>query len=52
MKNTTTPAEKYQAAVAAARAAETAGMSTSTMNKRWKAVFAAEDAMKASGAWL
>lgn len=47
-----TPHEKYLAAVARARDAEDRNLSIRTRNKRWRAVFAAEDAMKAAaGGW-
>ena len=46
-----TPAEILASAIAAARDAEARNLSASTQNKRWRAVFAAEDAVKASGAW-
>jgi hypothetical protein len=49
---TKTPAERFQAARAAVMQAETAGMSKSTLAKRWKAYFAAEDALKSTaGVW-
>ena len=45
----------YQAAIETALAAivqgEAANMSKATMNKRYKALFAAQDAAKTSGAW-
>ena len=42
----------YNKALEAARAAEAKSMATATLNKRWKAVFAAEDALKlAMGGW-
>jgi hypothetical protein len=47
----TTPREKYEAAVAKARDAEARNLSSSTVNKRWRAVFVAEDAMKAADGW-
>ena len=34
------------------RDGEARNLSTSTMNKRYRTFFAAEDALKASGAWL
>jgi hypothetical protein len=46
-----TPREKYEAAVARARDAEARNLSSSTQNKRWREVFAAEDAMKAVDGW-
>jgi len=52
--NTTTnktPREKYEAAVARMRDAEARNLSQSTLNKRWREVFAAEDAMKAVDGW-
>jgi hypothetical protein len=49
---TQTPHEKYQAAIARARDAEDRGLSTRTQNARWRAVFAAEDALNAAaGRW-
>ncbi len=47
-----TASRKYEMALAAARDAETRNLSQATQNKRWRAVFAAEDALKASGVWL
>jgi hypothetical protein len=41
----------YQAAVARAKDAEARNLSTSTLNKRWREVFAAEDALKARDGW-
>lgn len=46
-----TPAEILALALAAAKDAEDRNLSASTQNKRWRAVFAAQDAVKASGAW-
>jgi hypothetical protein len=46
-----TAREKYEAAVARARDAEARNLSTSTLNRRWREVFAAEDAMKAVDGW-
>lgn len=48
MKTTTS---KYEAAVAAVKAAEERGMSQSTINKRYRAMFAAIDELKAAGLW-
>ncbi len=42
---------KYEAAVNAVKAAEEKGQSTSTLNRKWRAVFAAQDALKAAGQW-
>jgi len=46
-----TPRETYEAAVARARDAEDRNLSRSTLNRRWREVFAAEDAMKAVDGW-
>jgi len=46
-----TAREKYEAAVARAMDAETRELSRSTVNKRWREVFAAEDAMKVVDGW-
>jgi hypothetical protein len=43
--------ETYTAAVSAAMAAENAGLSASTQNRKWRAVFVAQDALKAAGQW-
>ena len=49
------PNMNYQAAIETALAAivqgEAANMSKATMNKRYKALFAAQGAAKTSGAW-
>jgi hypothetical protein len=49
--NKMTASEKYEAAVARARDAEARNLSSSTLNKRWREVFAAEDALKAVDGW-
>ncbi len=47
-----TAGERLQIASARCREAELAGMSVSTINKRYRELFAAEDAVKvAAGAW-
>lgn len=52
MMTTTDLAKRYQDAVEAVRVAESAGRTERTMNKYYKAMFAAEDALKAvSGGW-
>jgi hypothetical protein len=53
MKTTTTatPGQKLQAASAAIRDGEARGLGERAMAKRYKALFAAEDAVKASGGW-
>lgn len=51
MNTNKTSAEILADALAAARDAEARNLSAATQNKRWRAVFAAEDAVKASGAW-
>lgn len=51
MDSNATPRAKYEAAVAKARDAESRNMSTATLNKRWREVFAAEDALKAVDSW-
>lgn len=43
--------EADETAVAAAKAAEDKGLSMSTQNRKWRAVFAAQDALKAAGVW-
>lgn len=48
---TTELSKAYEAAVAAAKAAEDKGMSASTLNRKWRTVFAAQDALKAAGTW-
>lgn len=48
---TTELSKVYEAAVAAAKLAEEKGLSASTLNRKWRAVFAAQDALKAAGAW-
>lgn len=53
MKTTMPPAEKFETARKRALDAEARNLSASTINKRWREYFAAEDALKASaGAWL
>jgi hypothetical protein len=42
---------RYEAAVAKAKDAEARNLSQSTLNKRWREVFAAEDALKAVDGW-
>lgn len=50
---TQTPAERFETARKRALDAETRNLSASTVNKRWREYFAAEDALKSSaGAWL
>lgn len=51
MSNTMSLSNKYEVAVAAAKAAEDKGLSASTLNRKWRAVFAAQDALKAAGQW-
>jgi len=56
MRNTTNDAGvslsgKYEAALQAVREAERKGMAMGTLNRKWRAVFAAEDALKAAGMW-
>jgi hypothetical protein len=46
-----TLSQKYEAARYAARMAELTGKSVSTINRRYRAMFAAEDALKAAGLW-
>lgn len=48
---TTELSKVYEMAVAAAKTAEDKGMSASTINRKWRAVFAAQDALKAAGLW-
>lgn len=43
--------EAYATALKAAKEAEDKGRSASTQNRKWRAVFAAQDALKAAGAW-
>lgn len=43
--------KNFEAAQQAVNAAELAGRSASTMNKLWRAYFAAEDALKAVTSW-
>jgi hypothetical protein len=50
-KTNMTAREKYEAAVAKARDAEARNLSSSTLNRRWREVFVAEDAMKAVDGW-
>ncbi len=52
LMKTTELSKVYEAAVAAAKAAEDKGMSASTQNRKWRAVFAAQDALKAAGGWV
>jgi hypothetical protein len=49
MKTTAELVKAYEAARSAAKAAEVANRSAATQNRKWRAVFAAEDAMKAAG---
>lgn len=42
---------KYEVALAAAKSAEDKNQSSSTLNRKWRAVFAAQDALKAAGQW-
>ncbi len=42
---------RYEAAVTAAKSAEDKGQSASTLNRKWRAVFTAQDALKAAGQW-
>ena len=53
MTNTATQSlsSVYESAVAAAKLAEDKGLSSSTLNRKWRAVFAAQDALKAAGLW-
>ena len=51
MKTSLTACEILAAALAAASDAEALNLSASTLNRRWRAVFAAQDAVKASGVW-
>lgn len=48
-KTTETPAERYEAARANVRRVEEEGRSASTVNRAYRELFAAEDALKASG---
>jgi hypothetical protein len=50
MKTTTTET-KLETASRLVREAEEKGMSQSTINRRYRELFAIEDAIKASGAW-
>lgn len=43
---------QVESALSAVYAAESAGKSASTINRKYRAFFAAQDALKASGAWL
>lgn len=53
MKSTTTPAERFESARKSIQDGDARNLSDSTMRKRWKQYFAAEDALKSSaGAWL
>jgi hypothetical protein len=49
---TMTTLEKFEMAQKLVRDGEARNLSESTMRKRWRAYFAAEDALKASGGWL
>lgn len=52
MTNTMTPAEQFENARKRLADAEARNLSQSTINKRWREYFAAEDAVKSShGAW-
>ena len=51
MSNAMSLSDKYAAVVAAAKSAEDKGQSASTLNRKWAAVFAAQDALKAAGQW-
>jgi uncharacterized protein involved in tolerance to divalent cations len=44
--------ERYEAAQKAIKDAEARNMSRSTIERRYKALFAIEDAMKSAGWWL
>lgn len=49
---TTTPFETYETARKAVRDGEAKGLSDRTMNRKYRALFAAEDALKAAvGMW-
>jgi hypothetical protein len=50
--NTMTALEKFEAAQKMIRDGEARNLSESTMRKRWRAYFSAEDALKAIGGWL
>lgn len=53
MANTMTPAERFENARKRIQDGDARGLSESTMRKRWREYFAAEDALKSSaGAWL
>ena len=50
--STTTPAERYEMARQRVKDAEARNMSASTVNRRYRELFAAEDALKShAGAW-
>jgi hypothetical protein len=49
MKTTAELVAAYESARSAAKAAEEANRSAATQNRKWRAVFAAEDAMKRAG---
>lgn len=52
MTNTMTPAERFENARKRIQDGDARNLSDSTMRKRWKEYFAAEDVLKAShGAW-
>lgn len=52
METNRTPAEKFEAARKSIADGDARNLSVSTMNKRWRAYFAAETALKESaGAW-
>ena len=46
-----TTASKYEAAVVAVKLAEESGKSQSTVNRRYREMFAAIDELKAAGLW-
>lgn len=53
MTNTMTAAERFENARKRIQDGDARSMSESTMRKRWKEYFAAEDVLKSSvGAWL
>jgi hypothetical protein len=52
MTNTMTPAERFENARKRIQDGDARNLSESTMRKRWRDYFAAEDALKSSaGAW-
>jgi hypothetical protein len=51
LMTTTELSKAYEAALKAAKAAEQNRLSASTQNRKWRAVFAAQDALKAAGGW-